>query len=1033
MANNPFTFHFMKKLLITGLCALFALTTGAAQLELKKGDHVVLIGNTLAERMQHHGWLESYVQAALPKHELAFRNHGFSGDKVNSRPRNRGFINPHEYLKISKADVILAFWGYNESYDNNPDAFKRELIKWIDDTRKQNYSGKGAPRIALFSPISHEDLQNPNLPDGKANNSRLVQYAAATAAAAAERNLPYVDLYSVSSALYAENKEALTINGIHPNNLGNQLFAQHIVSTLMGLKVSTDSTRLDSIRDAVLDKNWYWHNRYRATDGNDVWGGRSGLKFVDNQSNRDVLMHELDMIDVMTANRDKKVWAHANGNSSYRVDDSNVPPPVKVKSNVGGKSRSSNKQKEGTASYMKPKDTAAQLQLAEGLKVGVFASEEMFPEMVNPVQMAVDTKGRLWAAAWKTYPKWEPLKKMEDRLLILPDENRDGVADKAITFAKVHNPTGFEFWNGGVIVASVPDILFLKDTDGDDVADVREVLFHGLDSADTHHSANAFTHGPGGNFYYQRGVFHVSNVETPWTKNQQHGNSAMYRFNPRTFEYSFHANNSPNPHGVSFNYWGYHFATDGTGGRVYQVRPDGKGGFRMQTLLNKTVRPVAASGIISSPHFPDKYQGNFILLNTIGYLGIKNYQLVHSAQGKDTDQDGFSDDYEVVRKSKPDDANSKPKGAIGDVWGVRGGLSDSPNTENFLQSPKDRNFRPTDFEIGSDGALYVSDWQNIIIGHMQHNVRDPSRYHEYGRVYRVTHEGRPLMKRVKVDGEPVPKLLDLLKERTNLTRHRARIELSERDSGEVMAALAKWTKQWDAKNPDHAHHLLEALWLHQQHNVQNQALLKQMLASPVGNARVAATTVKQFWDRDPRKVAPGGNKPIAAVKPEMTPNAELKNRGFTKADINLYKLGAKVFVREGHCATCHQLNGKGLPRMYPPLTESEWAGGNEDRLIKITLKGLWGELTVKDFTYNSPTSTTPPMTPFRSLLSDKEVAGVLTYVRNTFGNDAKPVQPSTVTRVSKQVETRGSFFMVDQILKAHPFAKGELKANKNGN
>ena len=119
--------------------------------------------------------------------------------------------------------------------------------------------------------------------------------------------------------------------------------------------------------------------------------------------------------------------------------------------------------------------------------------------------------------------------------------------------------------------------------------------------------------------------------------------------------------------------------------------------------------------------------------------------------------------------------------------------------------------------------------------------------------------------------------------------------------------------------------------------------------------------------------------------------------------------------------------------MYPPLTESEWAGGNEDRLVKITLKGLWGELTVKDFTYNSPTSTTPPMTPFRSLLSDKEVAGVLTYVRNTFGNDAKPVQPSTVTRVSKQVETRGSFFMVDQILKAHPFAKGELKANKNDN
>ena len=837
----------MKQILIYSIIALSTFATKAAQLELKKGDHVVLIGNTLAERMQHHGWLESYVQAALPKHELVFRNHGFSGDKVNSRPRNRGFIAPHDYLKISKADVIIAFWGYNESYDSNPAAFAQELMKWIDDTKKQNYSGKGAPRIVLCSPIAHENLNTPNLPDGKANNARLMQYAGATEAAAAVRKIPYVDLFHASKMLYAKNKEPLTINGIHPNSLGNKLLAQHLVAKLMELKVSGDTKKIENIRSAVLDKNWHWHNRYRATDGNDVWGGRSSLKFVDNQTNREVLMHELDMIDVMVANRDKKVWAHANGNTYYKVNDSNVPAPVKVKSNVGGKSRSSNASKEGVKTYMKPKDTAAQLQLAEGLKVNVFASEEMFPEMANPVQMAVDTKGRLWAATWPTYPKWEPLKKMEDRLLILPDENRDGVADKAITFAKVHNPTGFEFWNGGVIVASVPDILFLKDTDGDDVADVRIRMFHGLDSADTHHSANAFTHGPGGNFYYQRGVFHVSNVETPWTKNQQHGNSAMYRFNPRTFEYSHHANNSPNPHGVSFDYWGYHYATDGTGGRVYQVRPDNKGGFRMQTLLNKTVRPVAASGIISSTHFPDKYQGNFILLNTIGYLGIKNYQLVRSVQGKDTDGDGFSDDYEQVKKSKPDDANSKPKGAAGDVWGVRGDLSDSQNTENFLQSPKDRNFRPTDFEIGGDGALYVSDWQNIIIGHMQHNVRDPSRDHEYGRVYRVTHEGRPLMKHIKVDGEPISKLLDLLKERTNLTRHRARIELSERESSAVMSELAKWVKQWNPKKTEHAHHLMEALWLHQQHNVKNMKLLGQMLGSPNADARVAAATVKQFW------------------------------------------------------------------------------------------------------------------------------------------------------------------------------------------
>ena len=90
---------------------------------------------------------------------------------------------------------------------------------------------------------------------------------------------------------------------------------------------------------------------------------------------------------------------------------------------------------------------------------------------------------------------------MNDALLILPDDNGDGVADRVIEFAKVHNPTGFTFWNGGVIVVSQPDILFLKDTDGDDKADVRQIILQGLDSADTHHAANSLVIGPDGGLF----------------------------------------------------------------------------------------------------------------------------------------------------------------------------------------------------------------------------------------------------------------------------------------------------------------------------------------------------------------------------------------------------------------------------------------------------------------------------------------------------------------------------------------------------
>jgi len=428
--------------------------------------------------------------------------------------------------------------------------------------------------------------------------------------------------------------------------------------------------------------------------------------------------------------------------------------------------------------------------------------------------MGVDTKGRIWAAVWPTYPKWEPIrnpshKEIQDALVILPDKNRDGKADNIITFARVHNPTGFEFWNGGVIVASCPDLIYFKDTDGDDVADVKERMLHGLDSADTHHAANNIVYGPDGYIYYQRGVFHVSNVETPWQGPQRDTASAMYRFNPRTFRFQHHANNSPNPHGISFDYWGYHFATDGTGGRAYQVRPDGKGKFRMQELLKKTVRPVCSSGILSSDHFPEENNGNFLICNAIGFLGIKQYTMAYDDEG--------------------------------DVWGTE--------TKDLLVS-SDRNFRPTDFEIGGDGALYVSDWQNVIVGHMQHNVRDPNRNKKHGRIYRVTYEGRELSKHVKVDGQSIKKLLDLLKHPVNGVRHRARVELSEHPSDKVLAATDKWLKQFDPKSKQDAHHFLEALWLYQRNDTKNEVLLKAMLSSPEVHAQVSAKTVKQFWDQN---------------------------------------------------------------------------------------------------------------------------------------------------------------------------------------
>lgn len=794
-----------------------------AALTLNKNDRICIIGSGLADRMQHDGWLETVLQSEHPKHYLTIRNLGYTGDTVWSRPRNRGFPTQDQYLKDVKADVIFIMFGYNESFggEGGLGKYKDELGKLVDHYRAMKPNGKAEPRIVLFSPIAHEDLKSANLPDGKANNVRLAGYAAATGEVAAAKKTHFVDLFVPSSQLFRASNVPLTINGIHLNGEGNRRIAEVIAKGLLDKEVPA-SPSLDKLRKAVLDKNWHWHNRYRATDGNDVWGGRSGLKFVDGQSNKDVLWHELSMIDVMVANRDKAVWAVA-GDRKYKIDDSNVPAPVTVKSNVGGKSKSSNAGKEGDLSgYNTGKEGLAKLSVPDGMQVNLFADESMFPEMVNPVQMAVDTKGRLWAAAWATYPKWEPLKEMNDSLLILPDENRDGVADKVITFAKVHNPTGFEFWNGGVIVAAQPDVLFLKDTDGDDVADVRIRLLQGIGSADTHHAANAFVYGPDGGIYWQSGVFFHNAHEHPWGAPLHSGASAMFRFDPRQYTVSVHAGNSPNPHGVVFDYWGYHYANDGTGGRSFQVRPEGKG-FKMHGLVKKEVRPVAACGVVSSDNFPKEWQGDYILANTIGFLGVKQYDL-------------------------------EPKNDQGHMWG-------EPRQDLIKSS--DKNFRPSDVEFGSDGALYVSDWHNVIIGHMQHNIRDPSRDKKHGRIYRITSKTLPLQKEVKIDGASLDQLLANLEHPVDGVRYRTRIELSGRDTKEVIAACQKWMKKWDSSKKEHAHHLLEALWLHQQHNVRDGALLGLVLNSPEPNARTAAKTVQHFWyTADPTK----GSVAVDAVK-----------------------------------------------------------------------------------------------------------------------------------------------------------------------
>ncbi len=220
---------------------------------LQPNDHICIIGNTLAERLQYDGWLETMLQARFPKHQLVVRNLGFSGDEINTRLRSKNFGTPDEWLSglgqpiggyednrfagtETKADVVFAFFGYNESFAGQAglDAFKKDLSNWIAHTLAQKYNGRSAPRVVLFSPIAHEDLQNPDLPDGKENNQRLAMYTKAMGEVASAANVTFVDLFTPTLKAYADSKAPLTIQGIHLNAEGNRQVAQIADRTLFG-------------------------------------------------------------------------------------------------------------------------------------------------------------------------------------------------------------------------------------------------------------------------------------------------------------------------------------------------------------------------------------------------------------------------------------------------------------------------------------------------------------------------------------------------------------------------------------------------------------------------------------------------------------------------------------------------------------------------------------------------------------------------------------------------------------------------------
>ena len=810
----------MKRICSTFACCVLAGTSVlASELELRKQDHICFVGNALGERMQHHNHFETLLHANFPKLELTVRNLCFPGDEPSTRLRSHNFGSPDDHLTHSKADVILFFFGYNESFrgDDGLSQFRDELTNLVRDTKTKNYSGRGPPRLVLISPIAFEDVGDDNLPDGRTHNIRLEVYTNAIQEVAEAEHVVFVDLLSPTKRLFDSAAQQLTINGFHLNDAGYQALAPLLVKALFG-KTKT-AVPPQQLKKEIGDKNFHWWHRYRAVNGYSIYGKRNQAGFDGTYRNVHVMEREREILDEMCANRDRRIWTLAQGGAVPAVvDDSNTLPFFEPKSNV---------KVEGPGPglpYLSAEEQRSRFKLAPGYEVDLIASEEDIPEIANAVALNFDSNGRLWVATMPSYPQWKPKTKLNDKLLILTDQDEHGRYHGCKTFADgLHQPTGFELGHGGVYVAQQPDILFLRDTDSDDKADKRIRKLVGFDTADSHHGIAAFEWGPGGGLYFQEGTFKQSQVETAHGV-ERLSDAGVWRYDPRTEDLRvFVSVPFANPWGHVFDQWGQDFIADASDGLNYWAAPmsgrishpmkhpggwiANEGWDKLPLVIPRKIRPSSGCELVSSRQFPPEAQGNYLLNNVISFQGVLQYKLQDSGAGY------------MGEEIEP------------------------------LISCDDTNFRPVDLQFGPDGALYIVDWHSTLIGHLQHNLRDPNRDTTHGRIWRVRFAGRPLIKPKQLGSLAVCDLLELLLEPDERTRYRVRRELAARDTSDVMPTLKLWTSsQRDSGSvEDLDRALLESLWLHQSHNVLNAQLLAELLEADRHEVRAAAVRVLSFW------------------------------------------------------------------------------------------------------------------------------------------------------------------------------------------
>ena len=382
---------------------------------------------------------------------------------------------------------------------------------------------------------------------------------------------------------------------------------------------------------------------------------------------------------------------------------------------------------------LSPEDSMKYTQVPVGFRMELFAAE---PDVINPIYMAWDERGRLWVVETVDYPnEFKDGRKGNDRIKICEDTDGDGKADKFTVFAEGFNiPTSMTFARGGIILAHAPEFYFLKDTDGDDKADVREVLFTGWGVGDTHAGPSNLRYGFD-NWIY--GTVGYARFTGSLGGKQHNFGMGVFRFKPDASDIEFLHQFNNNTWGLGFNAAGDVFGS---------------------TANNN---PTFFGGIPATVFGEDRQMSAKMIADSRSFHPITPNIRQVDAFNAYTAGCGHAFATSAAFPKKYRDRAAFICGPTGNLLGSyyitqKGAGYSAKNGFSFVASA-DEWFSPIVAEVGPDGHLWIADWYNFIIqhnptpsigrgGYAARNGRgnahiNPNRDRQHGRIYRVVWEG----------------------------------------------------------------------------------------------------------------------------------------------------------------------------------------------------------------------------------------------------------------------------------------------------